>query len=344
MPDPGKDQLPDEEPVSRTQPAPQAPIDLFRAYARNVLQPLQGLNVRARVFLYRHITREDGRRMEAELPKADIVAIELHGWVPDMQIAYQKVSDGEMEPQQALSWLWKRNIGFEFQEHALGQLEALHNCKKPILFLDVPQHDKNKKTHVPYFFPYANKPAPGQDTILHRLHETRKGKADHVLLRRDAQVLGALPRAVADVLASHPELHAKEQREGITILFPIGAAHGSLAHGLRAGGIPVTSHVGGPTRTQAFDIDLETSRRYMHGKDVPELLLKRNWLLEYLESMEQREAELGSTRTPDDLARRLPDDAVERAWEYRTDYNSVSEVSAIIREALAQENPGDQAV
>lgn len=217
------------------------------------------------IFYGSHQSAEDQKRLGEAFQKADVYVPEVPGWNPETLKIFRSVSDGRLEPRDAI-----RRLGNFFRESRLAELKILYNSKKPVIFVDVPvRHpidlrivSQLNRLSESIDFLVLNTfrgNIEGVREVIRNFAQTQKEREDYMLLN--------LKPKIEEFLKEHPELKGKKK---LDILLNLGAVHTNLYRSLKKDNQEVGRTFNDmPT---IFSHTEEGIRRSLFGKDIKDEL------------------------------------------------------------------------
>jgi len=175
-----------------------------------------------------HAALKDFDKFEAAYKEADVYVPEEIGSSARVLNFLNKLSQGELTPQEVADRLWTRPGSFAFE-----QFRVIHNSKKPILFIDVPAGHELLKMDE------QSDKLFNESTALFKkgdFKQSIKTMRNYVInevdleSRREEIIKKNLKEKIKEFVKYYPQLKEKDE---IKVLLTLGAAHTRIYHDLK---------------------------------------------------------------------------------------------------------------
>lgn len=239
-------------------------------------------HIETNFLFHKHATKEDGENVANKLDDNDILIQENAGWDKERLEIWQKISRGELNPEQAISHEKNRGKPFFWEDYFKTIFEKLYGSNKEVILADI---ESNDELYVEmYEFMKGNSAYNdlvnrnySYEQILERIANV--SELESVMQKeREDKILENMKTNLLQLLKEKPEL---QNKENIKILFPMGAFHTRLYHETKKRGDNVSQEFS--SSPYIFDPRM-TIERKIHflgiekaKEDMPKILLY--WLL-----------------------------------------------------------------
>ncbi len=240
------------------------------------------LPIAINIFYGGHKTGEDQRGLKKEFAKADVYVPEYPSWTPETLEIFQRVSEGSLEPDDAV-----KRLNPSSRKAKLADLRILYNSNKPIIFADVSATNPIFWENVDQLSRWAElTDAPALNTsFVEYLEHIRNAIKDLTQAQKEREnyILLNLGPKIKELLKEHPEL---KNRERLNVLLNLGAAHTSVFRTLRENKQEV--HRAFNNMPQIFSYTEEGIRSVLFNRDIgDELISKISLELLFRDELEQ---------------------------------------------------------
>lgn len=242
------------------------------------------------VFLSSHCTAIDIKKLAEPFSRADLFIPELaqQFWASPLGIdTYQKVSDGELTPSEAMQQL---NAPLDENSFFYGICQLMYDTRKPIRKIDADFFEEASWNYREFNFDrYLNGYNKIMDSLLdpnvHNFNSIFR-KAIQMLrnwdfnayfseatkhIDRDQLMLEKAPNVISKFLKDNPQY---KERDSFNVLLQLGAYHTRVYHGLRKM-FPGATYQFSVSPNYIYDISTEALRRVSFGKVISDELLAR---------------------------------------------------------------------
>lgn len=191
--------------------------------------------MRLKFFFSPHYKKEDYAKLREEIKNCDVYIPELFRHDPETLDSFRKISLGELSPEEFIRQ-YEEKYSRKFPDHYKEKLRILHNSKKAVYLVDIPQGhiidlkmmsilELNSKAFIDFL--------SGNFSSA-----VTKGKKfaeffEQVQQEREKYIKENIERLKPQILKDHPDF--KNQKE-IKLLVSLGATHTSLFHQFRKEG------------------------------------------------------------------------------------------------------------
>src|SRR3989344_1941278 len=222
-----------------------------------------GPHISIDIFYSPHRNEKDIEGLETRFKEADIFFPEIAGWTTEGLRHYQRLSKGEITPDEVMS-LTGWNPKQPFYQMRLKELQMIHNSNKLIDSVDVPYGhrieqgiDKVSDVRISENF---------EDT----LNSVRNFIESLAMVEREREeyIAAELPIRIKEILNENPQLKKKEE---VVALLHLGAAHTLVFHDTRKA--RVTTKREFSSRPYIFSFRDDALRRFMLNKPISKALL-----------------------------------------------------------------------
>jgi len=212
-------------------PMPQADYDVslandpaitrhFRDLHKEVLRERTGIPpIAPTVLLAPHVYKEDAALVAANIKNADVYVPELYGWEAQDIDTFQRVSAGQMTPQEA-----EPTTIMPFGQGIHG---AIYNSHVPVMIVDAPVEEQHrfmyKDTDSETFF------QPTWEETVTAVEENMRR-----FVWRENYMLNHLEPQLQQTMKDNPTLIETAKQRPLRVLFSIGTDHVSFARRLAA--------------------------------------------------------------------------------------------------------------
>lgn len=256
----------------------------FNPEASLFLQPekkeIKKQSVEIKVVLATHKTAEDAEYIASQMDNSDIVFLEMSGWDKKHAKIFNKLSEGEITPEEALQILGfdKRHPYFDFIKRLA---ENLYSTNKFVSSLDVPEEISAQIKGVMVEFSKAkNKNEGNFESMLSDLQHAAT-KFNGLQEQREQYMLSRLPEELKKASEQKPELKEKEKLEAI---IQIGAEHFGLVQKLKLA--DHSTSIKRQANPYFYGFIKELSLRNEHERPMNSEEMARAWLGFMLDSLE----------------------------------------------------------
>ncbi|OGY12937.1 MAG: hypothetical protein A3A58_00665 [Candidatus Blackburnbacteria bacterium RIFCSPLOWO2_01_FULL_41_27] len=235
--------------------------------------------IKIKVFYTAHSIASDLDGLDERLSDCDVYIPESEGWNPYILKIFNDVSSGERSPEEVLAKarMTPEDPRYDFTK---TQLEAIHETKKPITFIDVPEGEADYAEGLPPSYLEISEDGRvilkyGYNESMQRSREDMENTSKEQD-KRDSYMVSSLPTQLDKLKQDYP--HLKGIKE-INILLQIGVAHAKLFHLLREKGYSVErDHRMPPFR----DYMEQCVLRLQFGKELDDDNLVARAMLDYV--------------------------------------------------------------